>query len=252
MYARYRKSLRDMIHEAENTIGRDHILLMTMFDYEPSARCRWCRWDAPLDDGRHSGNDAIRDEAIAQGVQFIDMNRIMDAANSHTAARARQLALDVPDTQPVAEQIEYIDAMVQSGRGKFQNPPGFYVWAVENNLGVPASFETERMRKLRQDRESALHEAEVRRLRLMEDYEEFRRVETRRKVAALYPGHKLDDAVRERVKQIRREQPEWHSRMTDEMRREAAMGMIEADVRERAQLPSFEQWSKRDLQMRMF
>lgn len=86
MYARYRKSLRDMIQEATKTIGRDHILLTTMFDYEPSAKCRWCRWDAPLDDGRQTGNGAVRDEAMAQGVQLIDMNRIMDAANSHTVA----------------------------------------------------------------------------------------------------------------------------------------------------------------------
>ncbi|MFN0165696.1 MAG: SGNH/GDSL hydrolase family protein [Bryobacteraceae bacterium] len=87
MYARYRKSLRDMVHEAENTVGRDHILLMTMFDYNPGKRCTWCKWDAPLDDGKRTGNDAIRDEAVALGVQYIDMNRIMDAANEHVVAR---------------------------------------------------------------------------------------------------------------------------------------------------------------------
>ncbi len=164
--------------------------------------------------------------------------------------KARQLALDVPDAQPVADQIEYIDSMVQSGRGKFQNPPGFYVWAIENNLGVPTGFETSRIRRLRDERESAQQDAEIRRLQLVEHYEEFRREETRRKMATIYTGNKLEDAVRDKVKQIRREQPEWYGRLTDDMRREAAMGMIEAEVR--AQLPTFEQWSKRDLQMRMF
>ncbi len=87
MYERYRASLRDMIGEASRTVGRDRLVLMTMFDYEPSAKCRWCRWDSPLDDGAHTGNDAIRDEAAAQSVRLIDMNRIMDAANQHALDR---------------------------------------------------------------------------------------------------------------------------------------------------------------------
>jgi hypothetical protein len=84
IYRRYRSALRDMVLEADGTIGRDHILLMTMFDYEP--KYPWCRWDAPLDDGVHSGNDAIRDEAAALGVSVIDMNAVMDAANAHVTA----------------------------------------------------------------------------------------------------------------------------------------------------------------------
>lgn len=83
MYERYRASLRGMIREASKTVGRERIVLMTMFDYEPSAKCKWCRWDAPLDDGVHTGNDAIREEAKAGRVRLVDMNRIMDAANQH-------------------------------------------------------------------------------------------------------------------------------------------------------------------------
>ena len=77
IYQRYRKALRDMVEETDDAIGRDHIVLMTMFDYAP--KCKWCEWDAPLDDGVHTGNDAIRDEAAALGVRLVDMNTIMDA-----------------------------------------------------------------------------------------------------------------------------------------------------------------------------
>lgn len=85
IYRNYRKLLRDMVREAEPTVGRDHIVFMTMFDYNP--KCAECAWDAPLDDGVHSGNDAIRDEARQLGIRVIDMNRIMDAANRHVVAR---------------------------------------------------------------------------------------------------------------------------------------------------------------------
>ena len=33
---------------------------------------------------------------------------------------------------------------------KLQNPPGFYVWMIESNLGVPVGFETSSRRKARE------------------------------------------------------------------------------------------------------
>jgi hypothetical protein len=81
MYGRQREALRGMVLEADNSIGRDHVMMMTMFDYDPKAP--WCKWDAPMDDGVHTGNDAIRDEASALGVRVIDMNRIMDRAEDY-------------------------------------------------------------------------------------------------------------------------------------------------------------------------
>ena len=85
VYQKYRKALRDMVLQGEHAIDREHIRFMTMFDYQP--KCGWCAWDAPLDDGVHTGNDAIRDEAEALGIEWIDMNRIMDRAQEHVQAR---------------------------------------------------------------------------------------------------------------------------------------------------------------------
>ncbi len=69
-----------MILEADGCIGRDHVLLMTMFDYEP--KYPWCKWDAPLDDEVHTGNDAIRDEAgdIYSSIGFVICVRPMGKA----------------------------------------------------------------------------------------------------------------------------------------------------------------------------
>lgn len=84
MYQRQREALRGMVLEADNSIGRDHVLMMTMFDYDPKAP--WCAWDAPLDDGVHSGNDSIRDEAAALGVRVINLRRIMNRAEDYIAS----------------------------------------------------------------------------------------------------------------------------------------------------------------------
>jgi hypothetical protein len=85
IYNNYRRSLRDMLLEGQTWIDLDHVRCMTMFDYDPKSP--WCRWDAPLDDGVHTGNDAVRDEANALGVTWIDMNRIMDEAEEYVVSR---------------------------------------------------------------------------------------------------------------------------------------------------------------------
>ena len=74
-----------MLLEAKTCIGLDQVRCMTMFDYDP--KYPWCKWDAPLDDGVHTGNDAIRDEADALDVRWIDMNRIMDRAQDYVVTR---------------------------------------------------------------------------------------------------------------------------------------------------------------------
>src|SRR5262245_40071638 len=70
--------------------------------------------------------------------------------------KARQLALDIPDEQPVSDQIEYAESLIQQdrrGRLKISNPAGFFIWAIENNISVPAEFDTSRKRQLREAQE---------------------------------------------------------------------------------------------------
>jgi len=84
MYGRQREALRGLLEEARKTSGLDRVLMMTMFDYKPNHA--WSEWDSSLDDGVHTGNDSIRDEAKEFGVRVIDMNRIMDRANDYVLA----------------------------------------------------------------------------------------------------------------------------------------------------------------------
>jgi lysophospholipase L1-like esterase len=85
IYPKYRQALGEMIRATDSVISRQHFIAMTMFDYQP--RCKWCRWDEPLDDGVHTGNDIIRDTAAELGIPVIDMNQIMDTANELIAAK---------------------------------------------------------------------------------------------------------------------------------------------------------------------
>lgn len=80
IYNNYREQIRNMLVEVRRTVPKDHIRLMTMFDYVAGSDADW---DILLDDGIHTANDCFRDEGKAQGIIVIDMNAIMDRAQDY-------------------------------------------------------------------------------------------------------------------------------------------------------------------------
>ena len=101
------------------------------------------------------------------------------------------------------------------GRGKISNPAGFFIWAVENNITVPEGFETSRKRRLREAREQADGEHQYRILQLENDYDEFCQTQVEAQLKSEYPPERLETALREQMKAIKREQPEWFSRVPE-------------------------------------
>lgn len=89
-------------------------------------------------------------------------------------------------------------------------------------------------------------------MQLENEYEEFCQEEIRKHLASEYPADRLETALREHMKAIRREQPEWFARIPESTRREVAFGHLKSAIRDSLQLPSFEHWSKHDLQQRLF
>ena len=64
---------------------------------------------------------------------------------------ARKLLATLPPGQPVLDQLEYGDLQIEQSRGKIMNPPGFYISLLQRNIPVPATFESARTRKARQE-----------------------------------------------------------------------------------------------------
>jgi hypothetical protein len=169
--------------------------------------------------------------------------------------KVRQLALDIPDDQPVLDQVEYAEHLIQQdrrGRGKISNPAGFFIWAIESNLSVPAEFETSRKRRIREAQELDASEQRFRAIQLENDYDEFCQEQISKKIESDYKADRLEGALRDQMKAIKREQPEWFGRIPEETRREVALGRLKSVVRGSLNLPSFDHWSKRDLQQRLF
>lgn len=168
--------------------------------------------------------------------------------------KARQLALDVPDEQPVSDQIEYAEYLIQQdrrGRVKISNPAGFFIWAIENNISVPAEFDTPRKRSMREAQQQAESDQYTRALELKNQFDEFCQEQIRQRLESRYSGERLQSALHEHMKVIKREQPEWFARVPDQTRRELAMGRLKSEIRETLELPSFEYWTKHFTQQRL-
>jgi hypothetical protein len=169
--------------------------------------------------------------------------------------KARQLTLDVADDQPVLDQIDYVEYLIQQdrrGRGSISNPAGFLIWAVENNLSVPSEFETSRKKRLREAHEQANGNQRSAALHLENDYEQFCQQQIQKRLETDYPAERLEASLREQMKLIRREQPEWFARVPDSTRREVALGRLKSVIREMLDLPTREGWSKQNLQQRLY
>lgn len=168
--------------------------------------------------------------------------------------KARQLVLDVADHQPVLDQIEYAEHLIaqdKRGRSKISNPAGFLLWAIEQNLAVPDDFETTTRKRLRAETELQESEARGHQLRLELEYQEFCAGEIARLIAA-YAPERIEAAMREQMKAIEREQPEWFGRIGESTRREVALSRLRTTVADDANLPSFEMWQKRQPQRKLF
>ena len=170
-----------------------------------------------------------------------------------TERKARQLALEIADDQPVMDQIEYTDHLIRQdrrARSKIANPAGLYIWAIENNLCVPGEFETTRKKQARELQEQATNEQRSRTLQLQIDYDEYCQEEIAQRLKVEYPPERLETTLHEQMKAIKREQPEWFGRVPEAVRREVALSRLKAAIREN--LPSIQQWSKQSPQRRLF
>lgn len=168
--------------------------------------------------------------------------------------KARQLALDIPDHQPVFDQIEYAEYLIaqdKRGRAKIDNPSGFIIWTLEQNLVVPDHFETAERRRIREALELRQSESQWQQMKLEEEYQAFCRGEVKRRIEK-YSPEQLETAIRENLSAIKKEQPEWFARIPSATQKEVALSRLHSTVLADADLPTFETWRKTEFQQKLF
>jgi hypothetical protein len=169
--------------------------------------------------------------------------------------RARQILLDLPDTQPAMDQIEWGDQEINrraQGRDPIANPPGFYIYLLLSNYSVPPHFETSRKRRLRQEarqREQAAAAANAQKeLELYEQrqrYEAFLIQQTDAHINAKMTPGTVESRLRDHTKRIKRENPKY-GWWPETALREFAQRRLRDEIAAELELPTFEEFAQQE------
>ena len=129
-----------------------------------------------------------------------------------TYAQARRLILGLAEGQHLMDQLEWGDQVIrQAGPGKFYNPAGFYIHLIRENVSPPATFETTRLKRLREEAKQTRAQEVQERARLELDYEEYQRQEVAAYIARSYS----EDEYRALVEAKRQELLRQHKKISD-------------------------------------
>jgi hypothetical protein len=206
-----------------------------------------CLWAGP----KFVSRSDLRVVESPAGRGFLDdrQNEILQALVQRGVRedRARQLLLDLPDDQPVMDQIEWAEAEIcrkERTREPIANPPGFLLYLLRSNYPVPANFQTSRQKTLRQQIEQQKMEAEARKAQeelelyeRRERYDAFVTQETDQHIKTRMVAATVEKRVCEHMKRIQLETPQY--RWPDTALREFAYRKLREEVASELELPTF-------------
>lgn len=124
---------------------------------------------------------------------------------------AEKLISELPPTQEVTDQLEWGDYLVAEAKGAIRNPPGFYVHLLRDKVTPPPSFETSRLRKLREVAREEDQNRRVTDVRQRLDYEQYQEDIVERFISTELPKDVYERMFREKragVKKAFRHLPE--------------------------------------------
>ena len=161
--------------------------------------------------------------------------------------QAHRLLRSLPADQPILDQLEYGDYLVWKSRAAIKNAPGFYVYLLRHNILPPETFETSSRKETRKDGEQRDAAESRRRILLEDEYHDFCRQRVRAWFQAL-PENERQEMLDEKMRVVRRQWSHLPAATVEEL----AHRQIESQLRDRLNLPSFDEFVMRSPQNTLF
>lgn len=158
---------------------------------------------------------------------------------------ARQLLASLPDDQPLLDQIEWGDYLIQTSRaGRFKNPAGFYVYLLRNAILPPRGFESGRTRAARAGEAAGRFSSSLSRLELENEYAEYRLRNVERVREEVYAGDLLRNRIAELKSEICAQTPDAANWLPVRLE-EFALQKLNAEIERELQLLTIEEFAAR-------
>jgi hypothetical protein len=161
-------------------------------------------------------------------------------------SQAVKLLRALPADQPVIDQIEYIDSIIQ--RGRIENPPGFYVSMLKENIPVPDCFETSARRTVRQAREREYFEKQTLQFEQTSRYEEYLRTELDHHIVEVLGDEQFSALVKTCLPECKKKYPNVPQPTLIEI----AESSVRCDLRQTLPVLSFDEFRHGNRQSTLF
>ncbi len=160
--------------------------------------------------------------------------------------QAIKLLKMLPANQPVMDQIDYIDSIVQ--RGRIENPPGFYVSMLRENIPVPDNFGTTSRLRASEAREKQLFDKQVLIFERESRYEEYVRAELNRHITEVVGLCQFELLVKTKMPECRSKYPLIPAATLGEI----AESSVRSELRDSLQVMSFQNFCRGAEQPKLF
>jgi replication initiator protein A len=194
-------------------------------------------------DGESDGQPNLSD------LQVVAVNALLERAIS--PAKANSLIRQY-DPEAIVDQIEYAEHLIsRERRRKFDNPAGFIIYAIENQIPVPTTFMTSRRLREQKERTKKKAEQDGRVWELQLEYEQWIEQQVEKEIAIRYAGPELKNRIKQVIKH-RVRTDERFSRMALHHQEALALQFLRRDIQAESARPSFEEWCEQTHQRKLF
>ena len=161
-----------------------------------------------------------------------------------TEAKARKLLAGLPTDHFILDQLEWGDDLIRrASPGTYRNPPGFYIYLIQNNVLVPENFETSRRKQLRLAAEEKQTKAATQLAERELAYAEYMRETVDRHI-----NESMSEAERRQLYEAKRrdlvKQHSYIARWPEEQLQDVVHSAMQSEVMSRIDLMSFEEFCK--------
>ena len=144
--------------------------------------------------GAPTALDILEPENTSAAAAADDERLVGLVARGVTKKQAHKTLAAVSADQPVLDQLEWGDSVIAGDPQKIQNPAGFYVSLIRDNVAVPANFETSAKSVERSRRAEEHSAARQERARLENEFRTYQEQEVEGHLSAL-PAEELERLV---------------------------------------------------------
>lgn len=172
-------------------------------------------------------------------------------ARGVTAAKATSLVQQFPP-EILDTQVAYAESVMARNRGrKFTNPAGFLIYVIENQLGISDGVAARHSQESSSRPEDGTALTATARLEQQLAYETYVSEQVQRAVDIQFPETMLAHKIKEVIRQKKRAD-ERFDRFSPAQQETLVEQLIRKEVREKLQLPDFDEWREQHPQAELF